>query len=103
MSAQPNQIAQLGTPAYVKHAKLKEWVASMAVLAKPDRIYWCDGSDEEYDRLMAAMCATGMLKKVPKRPNSYLALSDPQDVARVEERTYVCSETQDAEIGRAHV
>ena len=96
MSAQPNHIAQLGAPAYVKHAKLIEWVASMAALAKPERIYWCDGSDEEYDRLMGEMCATGMLKKVAKRPNSYLALSDPQDVARVEERTYVCSETQDA-------
>ena len=82
MSAQLNNLARLQNtaPAYLKHAKLKEWVAQMAALAKPDRIYWCDGSNEEYDRLMAEMCATGMLKKVPKRPNSYLALSDPQIV-----------------------
>ena len=96
MSAQLNNLGQ--APAFAKHAKLKDWVDAMAALAKPDRIYWCDGSDEEYNRLMAEMCATGMLKKLnpAKRPNSYLALSDPQDVARVEERTFVCSETKDA-------
>ena len=99
MSAQLNHLASLA-PAWIKHAKLKDWVASIAELTKPDRIYWCDGSQEEYNRLTGEMCATGMMKKLNpvKRPGCYLALSDPQDVARVEERTFVCSETQ-AEAG----
>ena len=72
MSAQLNNLAQLQNtaPAYLKHTKLKEWVAQMAALAKPDRIYWCDGTDEEYNRLMAEMCATGMLDRKSTRLNS---------------------------------
>ena len=85
------------TDAPTRNQKLLDWVDEVAALTQPDQIEWCDGSDAEYDRMFELLVATGAAERLndAKRPNSYLVLSDPADVARVEDRTFICSEKEE--------
>ena len=97
MNAPAVPVDQSSAPSWVRHRALRQWVSEVASLAKPERIVWCDGSQAEYDRLCAELVAAGTFIRLnPKlRPNCYLARSHPSDVARMEERTFICSQKKD--------
>lgn len=79
----------------MKNEKLKKWIEEVAAMCQPDGVYWCDGTKEEYDRMMATMLRSGSAIALKKRPNSFMFRSDPSDVARVEDRTYVSTTIRD--------
>src|SRR5438477_11767509 len=98
MSAPASAADQSNAPAWVRQRALRQWVSEVARLSKPERIHWCDGSRAEYDRLCAEFERTGTLIRLNEklRPNLYLARSHPSDVARMEDRTFICSQDKDA-------
>jgi phosphoenolpyruvate carboxykinase (GTP) len=83
----------MNVPAYVKNEKAITWIKEIAALTKPDNVHWCDGSQSEYDEMCQRLVKSGTFLKLneQKRPNSFLARSDASDVARVEDRTFICS------------
>ncbi len=82
----------IDVPVPTAHAELAAWVKQIAALTRPDRIHWCDGSEAEWTRLTNLLVEQGTFTRLAKRPNSFYAASDPSDVARVEDRTFICSE-----------
>src|SRR5688572_15585729 len=97
MNAPATPADQSNAPTWVRHGGLRQWVAEVARLAKPDRIHWCDGSEAEYDRLCGELVAAGTFIRLNEklRPASYLARSHPSDVARMEDRTFICSDKKE--------
>jgi phosphoenolpyruvate carboxykinase (GTP) len=91
------QMSPTAAGASTTNAKLLRWVEQVAELTQPETIYWCDGSAEEYDGVCRGLVEAGTFERLAdaKRPSSYLARSDPGDVARVEDRTFICSESED--------
>jgi phosphoenolpyruvate carboxykinase (GTP) len=92
----PERTSWAAAKALTEHPGLLRWVEETAELTTPDHVHWCDGSAEEYDRLCAELVEAGTFERLAdaKRPASYLACSDPGDVARVEDRTFICSESE---------
>ena len=88
--------AAVQAPAHVKNRAFLAWLEEVVALCQPADLHWCDGTDEEYDRLCARLVEGGTFRQLnpEHRPNSYLAWSDPTDVARVEDRTFICCQAQ---------
>ncbi|MGB8995340.1 MAG: phosphoenolpyruvate carboxykinase, partial [Pseudonocardiaceae bacterium] len=78
----------------ISHSRLLNWVRDIAELTNPDHVEWCDGSQQEWERLTAQLVDAGTVRRLARKPNSFWAVSDPADVARVEERTFICSQAQ---------
>lgn len=97
MNAAAPKALQVQAPDYVKNPQLIAWVSEMVALCKPAKVHWCDGSQAEYDALCQQLVDAGTFKKLnpAKRANSFLACSDPSDVARVEDRTFICCEKEE--------